>query len=49
MRFTHAKKRFVSEASDRRILKARDLIASPAIVVIGGEIAGSSATPTKPI
>ena len=34
VRFTHAKRHFVSEASVYRILKAHDLIASPAFIVI---------------
>lgn len=34
MRFTDTKKHFVSEASVYRILKAHDLIASPAFIVI---------------
>ncbi len=34
VRFTHAKTHFVSEASVYRILKAHDLIASPAFIVI---------------
>ena len=34
MRFTHEKKYFVSEASVYRLLKAHDLITSPAFIVM---------------
>lgn len=37
VRFTDTKKHFVSEASVYRILKAHNLITSPAFIVVKGE------------